>query len=101
MCGADWHAELQEFTVAMQDSLRGLGLDLRQITSYTVVPGSIVVGFVGSSAAIALIEGHAAADRITVTYLGITYRLLRRTTTTEAVSTLGRSTGPCGECCWC
>jgi hypothetical protein len=89
-------AENQAFVLALRDSLRLLSVDMRQIFSYTVIPGSIVVGLIGSGATIGHVSALAQEDKITVTYEGVVYRLLRRTTTTTGLTT--ESSGKASSC---
>ena len=85
--------------IAVRDSLIALSVDLRQISSYSVLPGSIVVGLVGSGSVIAQIVSLAAADKIAVTYEGVVYRLLKRTSTT--LKPTGDSQASSGLCVFC
>jgi hypothetical protein len=80
-------AEYQGFVISIRDSMTAIQVDLRHLSSYTIVPGSIIVGIVGTSTAISIIAAKAAAYNITLTYQGVTYYLLRRTTTTPVVIT--------------
>jgi hypothetical protein len=80
-------AEYQDFVLAVRDSLRSIQVDLRYIVSYTVLPGSIVVGLVGTHGAIAQIERSASEDLISLTYQGTTFKLLKQRTTSTVITT--------------